>query len=71
MGKPERYIVHIYRREGAGSAMRVAGLLEGIGNGPQRSFTSATELWDLLNTTTKVSRGTGCPGRKLQKKISR
>jgi hypothetical protein len=68
MEKPERYIVHIYRREGSGKAMRVAGLLEKVGSGPQRRFTSGTELWNLLNSSTKPSRRTVGQGHKARQK---
>jgi hypothetical protein len=55
MPVPERFIVQIYRREGTGDSLRVAGLLEKVGNGSPQSFSSGKELWDLLNTASQPS----------------
>ncbi|MGD8790853.1 MAG: hypothetical protein PVH05_15360 [Burkholderiales bacterium] len=59
MPNPERYVIHIYRREGSGRTMRVAGLLERIGNGTRQPFSSGAELWSLLNEVPEASSGTG------------
>lgn len=71
MPKPERYIVHIYRREGSGKAMRVAGLLEKIGNGPQRRFSNGTQLWALLNESPTGPRRNEVRRSKSERKVSK
>jgi hypothetical protein len=53
MPVPERYIVQIYRREGTGGSLRVAGLVEKVGNGSPQSFSSGMELWNLLNAASQ------------------
>ncbi len=70
MPKPERYIVHIYRRQGSGKAMRVAGLLEKIGNGPQRRFSNGTQLWALLNESPRQSQKNGGRRSKSGREVS-
>lgn len=70
MKRPERYIVHIYRREGSGKAMRVAGLVEKVGNGSQRRFSSEAELWALLNKAPRRSRRIGGESGKAERKAS-
>jgi hypothetical protein len=58
MPNPERYVIHIYRREGSGRKVRVAGLLEKVGNGAQKPFSSGAELWTLLNEVPEAARAT-------------
>ena len=59
MLKPDRYVIHIYRRAGSGRRTRVAGLLEKVGNGTQQKFSNAAELWSLLTALPKKLRGVG------------
>lgn len=68
MPVPERYIVHIYRREGFGESSRVAGLVEKVGNGSQQAFSSGVELWALLNAKARSSRSSTRLSRKPAKK---
>jgi hypothetical protein len=68
MPMPERYIVHIYRREGVGDSSRVAGLVEKVGNGSQQAFSSGVELWALLNSRSRSSRSSTRLRRKPGKK---
>ena len=69
--RTESYVVHIYRREGSGPGMRVAGLLEKVGNGKQQPFSSGEELWSLLNAAPKAWRKTGGQRGKAERKASR
>ena len=71
MPKPERYVVHIYRREESGSAIRVVGLLEKIGNGSQYAFSSKAQLWTLLNGDKRQASGARRRRRKPGRKAAR
>ena len=49
------YVVRVYRCE-ANERRRVVGVVETVGQQPQRAFTNVEELWQIL------TEGAGLPG---------
>ena len=53
MNETEAYVVRIYRRDVAG----LAGVVESVGSGEQRSFHTADTLWRAFHDLLPARRG--------------